>query len=310
MLPRRLWAFAGGLALLMAAVEGRAALPEAIVPTNSLPPAAGRYELYPPSARAIWKFDIVFDGTNMPVEFQLQNIKAGTFKNIVCSVSGNDQVIDCDAIMQTRVPVWNIGDYVSPPMALYDQTGHLRLRVVDRALRATGLFSVVVEAFSWMLTGRDDEGNPGAFFHVRLQKAPVSTGWITVTNLPAGGAVMQSEIFLYPEGVWTEVSTNYYPTVSGPLRLVLRGASRTLQILSIERVASEVGERVWLDNSHLGTQYLHGVEYSTNGIYWKAVTTTDIWGRTNEWFDSIESYSYPVSAAPMTSFRLKARLRQ
>ncbi len=298
----RLGRLLGGLAFCSTTVIGRGALPEAIVPTNSLPPAAGRYELWPPPARAVWDFEFPIDGTNMSCRIELERLKAGPFTNIVRSTSGNDQILEFDAAMETQVPVFRVGPWDEGQMALYDQLGHFRVRVAERAVRSHGWFALTVESVSWSLLGYDDQGNPGGGFFVRLRSAPASTGWLTVTNLPDGSSVMQGELLLYPEGVWTEVTTNYHPTVSGPLRLALRGTSRTLEFLSVGWTTYRSKPYMEADISHLGTNYQLAVEFTTNGISWDA----------GPWRDAINYFIEDVgatNAAPVKWFRLKARPR-
>lgn len=297
------------LGLCVAATASRGALPEAIVSTNSLPPAAGQYELWPPPARAIWDFDFPFDGTNMGCRIELERLKAGSFTNIVRSISGNDQILEFDATMETKVPVFLIGEWDEGQLALYDQLGHFRVRAAERAVRSNGWFALTVESISWSLLGYDDEGNPGGGFFVRLQNTPASTGWLTVTNLPDGSSVMQSELLLHLEGMWTEVTTNYHPTVSGPLRLALRGTSRTLEILFTGWATNTAGPYLALINSSLGTNYQYGIEYTTNGAAWQDYSQTDIWGTKITWFDNLENWGTQTVSAPMKWFRLKARHR-
>ncbi len=295
--------------MCLTATMGRAALPETIAPTDSLPPTTGQYELWPPStALAKWEFDIVFDGTNLPIQISLNRLKAGPFTNIVRTVSGNDLVLEFDALMETHIPLFRVGEWDQGQMALYDQVGHFKVRVADRAVRSSGPFSLTVESLSWMLVGTDDQGNPGGFFHVRLRNAPPSTGWLTVTNQPNGTSVIQSEILLYPEGVWTEVSSNYFPMVNAPMRLALRGPSRALQILSIGCVAGTTNPMVALDFSSLGTNYQHSLEYSTNGVTWEELLD-HFGGGSTPWFDTLDGFTTPMAPADMKWFRLKARPR-
>jgi hypothetical protein len=310
-LLRKFGLLAGPIAFCLVSATGWGALPEAIVPANSLPPAAGRFELWPPSAAlAKWEFDIVYDGTNMPIKIHLNRIKAGSFTNIVSSVSGYDQILEFDALMETHVPLFRIGEWDEGQAALYGQVGHFRVRVVDGAKRSAGQFALVVESISWRYFAEDGEGNPVEAFHVRLLSTPTSTGWITVTNLPEGAAVMQSELLLYPEGAWFEVSTNYHPMVNAPLRMALRGTSRTLQILAVNCITNGTNKLVVLENSTLGTNYQHGLEYTTNGVNWQEHTTVDLWGQEIKWFDQLEGYATSIAPAPMKWFRLKARPRQ
>jgi hypothetical protein len=78
--------------------------------------------------------------------------------------------------MATDVPYMRLGEYEYEKMALSDQLGHLRVRVVEGAQRSTGAFALGIEAFSWTLRGHDAEGQWFDLIHVRLREAPASTG--------------------------------------------------------------------------------------------------------------------------------------
>jgi hypothetical protein len=265
--------------------------PEAIAPTNSLPPAAGRYELWPPTARVQWAFTLdLGGGTNLPCQFDLERITIGPFSNVVRTVAADDLVLEFDAVMDTAVPYFRIGDDEEYNVYLFGQVGHLRVKVTDEAVRSNGWFSVSVESLSWTLQGHDDEGHYFDVINVRLRSSPPSTGWITVTNLPDGTSLMQSELALEAEGALVIVSTNYFAPVTGPIRLALRGTARALQFLAVASVMDEGESRLVFDNSYLGTNYQYGIEYTTNGVAWQQFGYLDDWGNDVKWFDDLDTW--------------------
>lgn len=286
-----------------------AAWPEAIAPTNTLPPPTGSYELWPPTARVTWAFNLVYEGTNFPCQFDLERLTAGSFSNVVRTVSGKDEVLDFDALMATRVPYMRLGEAEYEKMGLSDQVGHLRVRVAERAVRSNGWFALSVEAFSWTLRGHDDEGNYHDLIHVGLRDSVPSTGWIAITNLAGGETVMQSELVLQTDGAMVILATNRFAPVTGPIHLALRGNALTLQILSVAMVTQDGESRLRIDNAVLGSNWRYGIEYSTNAVAWQDYVWTNFWGQAMTWLpaNDFQTWSDRTPATPVKLFRLKAQ---
>ncbi len=297
---------------LLLVMDASATLPEAIAPTNTLPPTAGTYVIWPPET--LLKFDGTMNylGTNYPTWFHLQQIEVGPFTNVVRTVDGNDLLLEFDAFMSTHIPYVNLAGTVLTNAALYDQTGHFRIRVHGGNTPVSNRLRLTLEAFSWTYQARMNEVYYD-FIHVRNQTNQVSSGWIEFTRLSDGSYVQQSELQIWPEGVMLPSPgmnppfvSDYIPVENGPIRLVLKGISRTLEIL---HVACADEGKLQIHGSYLGPDYLYGLEYTTNGTAWMEYTVPTGYGDSVSWFEDTEAWRWNFHAtnAPMTWFRLKAK---
>lgn len=294
----------------------RAAGSESVVVTNTLPPVAGYYQLWPPTNLVRFQGSSIYHGTNaawdgmvLPFQFDLQAITAGDFTNITRTISGNDQVVDFDALMGTKLPYILLGTNELTQVGLDHQAGHFRIRIKERALRSTGRFDLVVEDFSWTFRTHDNAGVYSDFIHVQLQKSVASTGWINVESLTGGRFALQSEIVMNPEGAIVMVDTNYVSPVTGSFRLNLRGTARDLRILLGNLVCQNGATNQFeLYNSDLGTNYLYGLDYTTNGFDWVGYVGTNFWGQPQTWYEyrDLETWFDTSVGTPMKLFRLKA----
>lgn len=286
--------------------------PEAIVPTNTLPPAAGTYLQWPPETTVKFNGSLNYQGTNYPAIFHLQEIEVGPFTNIVRTVAGNDLVLEFDAVMSTQVPYMELTQTILKNVALYNQIGHFRIRVLNGNTPTTNRLSLIMEALSWTYQAKSG-GQYYDFIHVRNATNRISTGWIETTSLPDGQYVMQSDLLVYPEGILLPppgtnppFEMDYVPAEQPPVRLVLKGIARTLQVLHMSR---EDDATLHLWNTYLGPQYSYGLEYTTNGVSWDSYGQKTVYGDTVYWFDSLETWSDTDPSAPVKWFRLKARPR-
>ena len=299
-----------GLSLGPPAHAGLGVQPEAIVPTNTLPPAAGTYLLRPPETTVKFNGTLAYQGTNYPTIFHLQQIEAGPFTNIVRSVAGNDLVLEFDAFMNTQIPYVNLVGTIGSNVALYDQIGHFRIRIKEGNAPATNRLTLIMEMFSWTYRAKNAQGEYFDFIYVRNSTNHISSGWIETTNLSASKYLMQSELLIYPEGIvlCPPFETDYVLAENVPVRLVLKGIARTLQVLHVAR--NEQGE-FQMYSSYLGPGYRYGLDYTTNGINWTEFTVPTVYGDRVNWFDDTEAWRWSENTtnASMKWFRLKAQAR-
>lgn len=288
-------------------------LPESITPTNTLPPSAGAYVLWPPEAIVKFNGSLNYLGTNYPAIFHLKQIEVGPFTNIVRTVAGDDLVLEFDAAMSTRIPYVELTRTVLSNVALYNQTGHFRIRAVTCNTPTTNRLALIMESFSWTYQARTGQQYYD-FISVRNATNRVSSGWIEITNLPAGQFVMQSELQVYPEGIVLPppgmnppFEMDYVPAEDSPVRLDLSGIARSLQILHYWR-EDDAKLKFW--KTWMGPGYRYGVEISTNGVAWHDYVWTNFWGQEMHWLDSSDdpdTWKDTTPVAPMKLFRLKAQ---
>ncbi len=299
-----LFCLLAGLWPVLPASAGVCGQPEAIVPTNSLPPAAGTYVLWPPDSAVVFDGTLRYLGTNYPVVFNLQEIEVGPFTNIQRSVSGKDLLLQFDATMATRVPYANMAGQVLTKVAIDGQTGHFRIRVIDAATPSTNHLSLILEMFSWTMKAKNSQGEYFDFIHVQNATNQVSRGWIETTPLQDGGYVMRSELQVFAEGrLLSPFDMDYTPS-KPTIGLKLKGIARALQVLSFG-CTEEGSFRV--HSSSLGSRYLYGLDYSTNGTDWVEFSVPTVYGDTVSWFDDLQEWSDKLTNAPMKIIRLKAR---
>lgn len=293
-----------GLWRIQPASAGVCGQPEAIVPTNSLPPVAGTYALWPSDSTVVFDGTLRYLGTNYPVVFNLQEIEVGPFTNIQRSVSGKDLLLQFDATMATRVPYANMAGQVLTKVAIDGQTGHFRIRVKDAATPSTNHLSLILEMFSWTMKAKNSQGEYFDFIHVQNATNQVSRGWIETTPLQDGGYVMRSELQVFAEGrLLSPFDMDYTPS-KPTIGLKLKGIARALQVLSFG-CTEEGSFRV--HSSSLGPRYHYGLDYSTNGTDWVEFSVPTVYGDTVSWFDDLQEWSDNLTNAPMKLIRLKAR---
>jgi hypothetical protein len=215
-------------------------------------------------------------------------------------------LLEFDAFMNTQLPYVNLAGTIGTNVALYEQLGRFRVRVVGGAAPVTNRLALIVELFSWTYQARTD-GTNFDFIHVRNRTNAVSSGWIETTALSGGQYLFWSELSVWPEGVLLPPFVmDYTPAENPPARFVLKGIARTLEILHVNRTESGAFQ---IHGSYLGPNYRYGMEYSTNGSGWSPYTITNIYGDPISWFDDTEPWRWNLntSNAPMSWFRLKAR---
>lgn len=288
-------------------------LPEAITPTNTLPPSAGTYVLWPPERIVKFNGSLNYLGTNYPAVFHLKQIEVGLFTNVVRTVAGNDLLLEFDAEMGTRVPYAELTQTVLSNVALYNQIGHFRIRVVEGNGPATNHLALIMESFSWTYQARMGQQYYD-FIHVRNATNRISSGWIEITSLPGGQYAMQSELRIFPEGIVLPppgmnppFEMDYTPAEDSPVHLVLTGVARSLQILHVWR-GDDTRLNLW--KTWMGSSYRYGIELSTNGVTWQDYVWTNFWGQEMRWLDSsddVDTWEDATPVAPMKLFRLKAQ---
>jgi hypothetical protein len=231
---------------------------EAIVPVNSLPPAAGAFEMWPPKSEVRFSGTTLYQGTNLEGEVVLADVKAEQFSQITRIADGADEILEFHAVMSTRVPYFRIGSDAYENMGLDGQDTQFRVRVHNRNGQATGRFDLTLEYFSFMLRGHDDQGVYHDAIHVRNRIVAERSGWIEIIEMPNGKWVMKSELNVWPEGKIMPLNSDYFPS-DKPAHLELRGQARELRILTI----TAYNEYRYLMMSDLGTNMAYGAEYST-----------------------------------------------